>query len=118
MKRLLSLSFIAGLILSGGGCACREVSVKDLTQSETIILRKKPSQGAIVGLSIAGRGSIAGKAEVQLILNGAIYRQEILSGRVGFKWNGDWYAGQAEVRYLAGTASAGALALQYEFSDR
>lgn len=116
MKRLLQVSLVVMLVIVCAGCA-REVSVKDVTKSETIILRKKPSQESIVGFSIVGRGSVVGTAEVQLILNGATYKKEAISGAVSFKWGGDWYADQAEVRYIAGTASSGTLTLQYEFND-
>jgi len=117
VKRHPCLSLIVMLALVCGGCARREVSVHDITRSETIILKKKSGQGSIHGIAIAGRGSIVGKAEVELILNGATYKKENISGGVSFEWDGDWYADQAEVRYLAGTASSGTLTLQYEFHD-
>jgi hypothetical protein len=117
MSRFPPLCLIAALVLGCSGCGSRESSVKDIAKNETIILKKKPSQGSIVGISIAGRGSIAGKAEVQLILNGAVYKQEEISGNISFKWGGDWYSDQAEVRYYAGTATNGTLTLKYEFGD-
>jgi hypothetical protein len=113
----LQVSLILALALVCGGCARREVRVKDVTKSETIILKKASGQGSITGLSITGRGSIAGKAEVQLILNGAVYKKEEVHDDVSFVWGGDWYADQAEVRYSAGPASGGSLTLRYEFHD-
>ncbi|MEY5012307.1 MAG: hypothetical protein RLY69_22 [Verrucomicrobiota bacterium] len=116
MKRFLVLLSAIGIVCLSG-CAPHQVSVKDVTKNETIILKKQPGQGAIVDISIAVSGSIAGKGELQLILNGAVYKKEALSGAVSFDWGGDWYEDQAEVRYLAGTASGGSLTLKYEFRD-
>jgi hypothetical protein len=115
MKKIFLVLGIAGLALIGCRLSQREVSVQDVTKSETLVLKKKPSQGSITGVHIAGRGSIVGKAEVQLILNGAVYKREEISGPVRFEWSGDWYADVAEVRYISGTASRGTLTLKYEF---
>jgi len=112
---LVALGTIAVICLSG--CTRHEASVKDVTKNETIILKKQSGQGGIVGISIAVSGSIAGKGELQLILNGEVYKKETVSGAVSFEWGGDWYADQAEVRYLAGTASGGSLTLKYDFRD-
>jgi hypothetical protein len=117
MNRLLQISLITALAFICSGCTRREVRVSDVAKSESIILKKEPSQGSIVGVSIIGRGSIAGKAEIQLILNGGVYKKEIIGGDVSFEWGGDWYADQAEVRYIAGTASSGTITLEYEFRD-
>ncbi len=116
MKRFLVLLSAIGIVCLSG-CARHAVSVKDVTKNETIILKKQSGQGGIVGISIAVSGSIAGKGELQLILNGAVYKKETVSGAVSFEWGRDWYADQAEVRYLAGTASSGSLTLKYEFRD-
>lgn len=117
MNRLLHISLITALAFVCSGCMRREVRVSDVAKSETIVLKKEPSQGSIVGVSIIGRGRIEGKAEVQLILNGGVYKKEILGGDVSFEWEGDWYGDQAEVRYIAGTASSGSITLKYEFRD-
>ena len=113
MKKALPL---LALMLVFVGCSFfhREVSVKDVTKSETIILKKKSGQGSISSIRIAGSGSISGKAEVQLILNGAVYKKAELSSSVRFEWSGDWYADEAEVRYISGTATGGTLTLKYD----
>jgi hypothetical protein len=115
MKILLSVLTVAALAFVGCSSSTREVSVKDVTKSETIILKKRPTEGSISGLQVIGGGSIDGKAEVHLILNGAVYKKEEISGRVSFEWNGDWYADQAEVRYVPGTATSGTVTLKYQF---
>jgi len=112
---VVSLGTIGIVCLSG--CARHEDSVKDVTKNETIILKKHSDQGGVAGISIAVSGLIFGKGELQLLLNGAVYKKETVSGAVSFEWGGDWYADQAEVRYLAGTASDGSLTLKYEFRD-
>ena len=115
MKVLLSVLTITALAFVGCSSSPREVSVKDVTKSETIILKKRPTQGTISGLRVIGGGSIDGKAEVHLILNGAVYKKEVISGSVSFDWDGDWYADLAKVRYLPGTARGGAVTLKYQF---
>jgi len=117
MKWFLSVTLFATLVLLGCGVSGRDFSVKDVTKSETIILKKEPGQESITGISITGRGSIVGTAEVQLILNGAVYKKEEVQDGVSFVWGGDWYADQAEVRFVAGTASSGSLTLRYDFHD-
>jgi hypothetical protein len=117
LPRSATLSFIVALALAQTGCAPQGTQIKDVTQSETVMLRKRPGQAAITSLSISGGGEIAGTAEVQLILNDAVYKSERLAGVVEFRWSGDWYADQAEVRYIAGKVSGGRLTLRYEFRD-
>ena len=102
------------LMFVGCSFSQREVSVKDITKSETIILKKKQGQGSISSIRIAGSGSISGKADVLLILNGSVYKRKELNGSVRFEWSGDWYADEAEVRYVSGTVSSGTLTLKYD----
>ena len=113
MKWLLPALLIVTLV--GCGFAYRELSVKDVTKSETIILKKKPSQGSIGFVEIVGRGSISGKAEVQWILDGAVHRREEVSGSISLKWGEDWFADQVEIRYVPGSASNGRITFKYEF---
>jgi hypothetical protein len=115
MKKLLPILAFATFALYGCGYSFREVSVKEVTKSETITLEKKPSQGSVTSIHIAGHGSMVGKAEVQLILNGVVYKSESINGAVRFEWSGDWYSNTAEVRYISGTATSGSLTLQYAF---
>ncbi len=117
MKWLLPVSFIALLAIGCSGTARREVSVRDVTKSEVFILKKLPDQGSVFGITVVGRGSVDGKAEVALVLDGATSQKELISGKVSFEWRADWYADHAEVRYISGTASQGSLTLQYEFAD-
>lgn len=113
MKKILPLLAVV-LVFVGCSFSQREVSVKDVTKSETIILKKKPGQGSISSIHVVGRSSINGKAEVQLILNGAVYKRAEVSGDSRFEWSGDWYADEAEVRYIPGSASSGTLTLKYD----
>ena len=115
MKYISTIATTAFLALVGCGPIFREVSVKDVSKSETIVLKKNPSQGSVSSIQITGIGSVVGNAEVQLILNGAVYKRESVSGSVKFEWSGDWYSDDAEVRYIPGTATSGALTLRYQF---
>jgi len=42
-------------------------------------------------------------------------KKEVVSGSISFEWDGDWYADQAEVRYISDTAVGGTITLKYEF---
>ncbi|HWA28873.1 MAG TPA: hypothetical protein VG734_24695 [Lacunisphaera sp.] len=114
MNKFVPFFFVAVLALVGCGFFAREVRIKDVTKDETLVL-KRPGAGRTTAISITGRGSITGKAEVQLILNGKVYRRQEISSDIRFDWGGDWYAEEAEVRYLAGTATGGTLTLRYKF---
>jgi hypothetical protein len=115
MKYISTIATTAFLALAGCGPTFREFSVKDVSKSETIVLKKNPSQGSVSSIQITGIGSVVGNAEVQLILNGSVYKTESVSGSVKFEWSGDWYSDDAEVRYIPGTATSGALTLRYQF---
>ena len=101
------------------GCdrGTRTYDFSDITQPETITLIKNPEQGAIHSISIKGEGRIQGNAEIILILNDAPYKTMHLSGPVDFRWTGDWYYDQAEIRYIPMSAIKGSLRLKYKFSD-
>jgi hypothetical protein len=115
MKLLICLVLTA--LVSGCGAETRTVEVTDVTKSETIALKKDPGQGAIHSLTVKGKGRIDGNAEIVLILNGGPYRTERLSGRVDFRWGGDWYSDQAEIRYRPTSPTGGSLSLEYKFND-
>jgi hypothetical protein len=110
---------LLGACLALAGCLAgdRATTVKDVTRAETIILKKKPSQGAIHAISISGFGSINGDAEVQLILHGAVYKKEKISGSFRVEFDGDWYADEAELRYIPTKVSSGNLTVKYAFRD-
>ncbi len=112
----VALFFLCPLL---AGClgSSQSVAIKDVAIGETLNLRKAPSQGNAHGLRVRGSGSISGTAEIQLIENGAPYKKEMLGGAVQFTWDGDWYADQAEIRYLPLTATAGSLMLEFQFRD-
>ena len=104
---------LAGCGISGG----QAVSIKDVTKSEIVTLKKNSSQRCIYAIRIQGRGSIAGKAEIQLMLNGEIYKKEELSGKIDFAWGGDWYSDTAEIRYIPHSVTVGSVSLKYDFKD-
>jgi hypothetical protein len=60
---------------------------------------------------------IAGNAEISLLVGGKPYQTEKLSGAVTFRWDGDYYADEAEVRYKPTTVTGGSLRLTYQFHD-
>jgi hypothetical protein len=69
----------------------------------------------VVSLDIRGTGSIKGKAEIQLMLDGKPYRTEPLQGAVSFRWGGDWYSSTAEIHYRPLNVEGGQIRLQYHF---
>jgi hypothetical protein len=95
----------------------RTHNLADVTKPETIILKKKAEQGAIYSNSIIISGEINGNAEISLILNGAPYKTEKLSGKVEIHWGGDWYADEVEIRYTPTLVTGGSLKLRYDFND-
>jgi len=105
------------LLFAGCGMVMRSQDISNVTKSETVILKKLPTQGSIHSLTINGVGRISGDAEVVLILNGVPYKKELLSGDVAFRWDGDWYADQAEIRYTVKSVAGGNLQLNYTFHD-
>jgi hypothetical protein len=115
MKTFLPLLALNVLLLAGCGPSVREVSVKDVSKNETIILKKNLSQGSVSSVQITGIGSVVGKAEVQLILDGVVYKSEGVTDSVKFELGGDWYSDAAEVRYVSGTVTSGSLTLKYQF---
>jgi hypothetical protein len=117
MKKLIPIALCVFLVFSGCSLWDREMSVKDVTKAETIILKKKPSQGTIHAISITGSGTISGEGEAQLILNGAVYKKKEISGRFSFEFRGDWYSDEAEFRYIPKKVSDGNLTLKYAFRD-
>jgi len=116
MKRLITsialVAFISGCTI---GSSTHEFA--DVTKAEAIVLRKKPEQGLVYSLSISGHGKIDGNAEISLILNGAPYKTEKLTGKIDFRWGGDWYYNQAEIRYNPGLVTGGNLRLKYKFNN-
>jgi hypothetical protein len=113
---MIALLIATGL-LAGCSIGTRSYEVTDVTKAEVITMKKKPEQDPVYSLSVVGYGRIDGNAEISLILNGSPYKTEKLSGRIYFRWGGDWYADQAEIRYTPGTVAGGSLNLKYKFND-
>lgn len=116
MTRLITCLALAALV-SGCGIGTRTIDIADVTKGETIILKKKSGQGLIHSLTVTGAGRVDGDAEIVLILNGEPYKTEVLSGSVSFRWGGDWYSDQAEIRYKPISVTGGNLKLKYKFRD-
>ncbi len=116
MKKLITCFAMVALV-AGCGIGGRTHDVADVKKPETILLQKSAGQGVIYSLSVIGSGEIHGNAEIILILNGGHYKTEKLSGKVEFRWGGDWYSDQAEIRYTPTSVTGGRLRLKYEFGD-
>ena len=114
MKQILTFLIVAAIAT---GCNTRTHHVADVTKADTIVLSKKPAQGLIHSLSVIGSGEIDGKGEIILTLNGKPYKTESLSGPVKFRWGGDWYSDDAEIRYTPTSVTGGDLKLRYGFND-
>lgn len=116
MKKIVTCIVIVALV-AGCGSGGRTHDLADVTQSETIVLKKSTGQGAIHSLTLRGSGEIHGDAEITLILNGGPYKTEKLSGKIDFRWDGDWYSDEAEIRYTPKSVTGGSLKLKHEFHD-
>ena len=91
--------------------------IKDITNPEVVILKKEIKQGNIHAITISGTGQISGEAKIILILNGASYNSEDISGKVSFNWGGDWYSDTAEIRYDPVSVIDGQLSIKFRFHD-
>jgi hypothetical protein len=91
------------------------VSVRDVRQPETLVLGVETGHPAY-SISIHGSGRIDGEATITLLLGGQPYRVEKLSGRVDFRWGGDWYSETAEVRYEPADVRSGKVVLHCSIS--
>jgi hypothetical protein len=99
-------------------CVTNQTSqVTDVTTPEAVVLSKTEDQGEVHALLITGSGEIRGRGEISLILNGEVYLAETLSGTVAFRWETDWYADEAEIRYTPELVTEGDLSLKYQFRD-
>ena len=114
MKRLIT---VIALAILATGCGAKTRTIADVCKGETIILEKQVGQGPIHGITISGSGRLKGEAEISLILNGGPYKTEHLSGAVDFRWGGDWYSDQAEIKYTPISSTGGKLKLKYQFND-
>jgi hypothetical protein len=115
----MRLIFIVALCISLLGCRkpSQETHVRDPTRPETILLTKQAGQDAIHYIDIRTSGSIVGSARIQLILNGGIYKEEVVNGKFSFTWGGDWYADSAELRYIPDGVTSGSVTFNYAFRD-
>lgn len=95
--------------------AMSSVTVNDVRKPENLVLRTSGDGTNVFALTVRGSGEITGKATVSLLLNGAPYKTEQLSGKVDFEWDGDWYANTAEIRYEPADVRSGNVVLKYEF---
>jgi hypothetical protein len=109
--------YLCTVILLSGCVTMQTRQVADVTEADTIILTKTASQGPVYAVLIIGSGEIDGEGEISLILDGEAYLTEMLSGEVAFRWDTDWYADEAEIRYIPASASSGDLILRYRFQE-
>lgn len=91
--------------------------IEDVTKPEIVILNKEMNQKNIHAITISGKGQISGVAKICLILNGAPYKSEDISGKVSFNWGGDWYSDTAEISYSPISISDGQLTIKFKFHD-
>jgi hypothetical protein len=111
------VAYLAAVILLAGCVTNQTRQVTDVTAAETMVLSKTEDQGEVHALLITGSGEIHGRGEISLILNGEAYLAETLSGTVRFRWETDWYADEAKIRYTPESVTAGGISLRYRFVD-
>jgi hypothetical protein len=87
--------------------------IADVTQPETLLFRA--SNSGVYAVAINVLGSIEGSAEIQLMLNGAVYRRKTIAGKFEEELSGDWYSQEAEVRYLPANVTSGKVDVMARF---
>ena len=92
--------------------------IADATKPETITIWKNPKQNHIHYLTIEGWGEVKGDAEISIMEGGKPYRTEKLSGEISFRWDTEWYADLAEIRYSPSSVTGGTVWLRYRFKDQ
>lgn len=115
-KLLLALFLVTSIaIVSVWGLGMPKTVVRDVRQSETIILRNRDTSEFVHSLTIRGSGEIDGTGEISLLLKGNPYKFAQVNGTVDFDWIGDWYGESAEVRYEPRDVRSGRIVLHYQF---
>jgi len=76
----ISASWLAYLL------APASVTISDAGRATEVVLRAKPGINSVYALSVEGTGHVDGDAEISLMLNGAPYKPQQLSGVVSFSW--------------------------------
>src|SRR4051812_20293805 len=93
----------------------QSISIADVTQAQTLRLKKRYYQGYVVSLAVSGTGSIVGTAEIQWMNGKEVYLKREIGGPVHFTFAPDWYSDSAEIRYVPKSVSGGTLTLIYSF---
>ena len=115
IKILLIVALLPILTVSCGQPPHQQIEIKNITNTETLILKKLSNQSNIHSLKIKGSGNIDGEAKISLILNGKEYKTANLSGMVNFDWGGDWYSDSAEIIYHPINVKGGKISINYCF---
>jgi hypothetical protein len=119
MKKTILYILIALLTICCVSCSKydQKVSVSEIKKPQIITLHKKGNQHSIHAMRVHGSGSLAGNAELILMLNNQPYKTEHLNGKIEFTWGGDWYSDSMEIHYQPGKVESGNLNLEYVFYD-
>ncbi|OYT73134.1 MAG: hypothetical protein CFK52_02375 [Chloracidobacterium sp. CP2_5A] len=107
---------LAGCLAAGCVIAERQAAqIADAARPETLILRKKPSQGRVTGLDVAISGHLQGATPLQLIEDGKPGQERRLRGNIAVAWQSDWRADEAELRYHPDPQALGRIRIAYRF---
>ena len=91
--------------------------ISDLAETQQLLLRKKTFSRSTYGLLIMGKGKIDGRARIALLLDGNVYKTEMISGRVRFQWQEKWRDSHAIIRYQPLNVTEGNLRFSVTFLD-
>ena len=111
------LVFLCTLVISGCTPKSQTTTPSDVSLAETLRLKALPNQRHVHSMQIQGFGTVDGDAKIELMLDGKAYKSEAVSGDFSFSWQMDWYADEAEVRYLPEKVTTGKVKLTYRFYD-
>lgn len=104
------------LIALYGACSASRFEsrlIADPARAETLVFKTPRSN--VHAIVISASGSIDGRAEVQLILNGSVYQRKDVTGKFETEFLGDWYSQEAEVRYAPQNVTKGEVAIKVRF---
>jgi len=91
--------------------------LKDVTENQQLLLRKKSIAKPSYGLLIMGQGYLEGQARIALLRGGNVYQTEVVSGNVKFQWREQWQDHEAIIRYQPRSVTEGNLRFSVTFLD-
>jgi hypothetical protein len=120
MINLFRFIILLSFLFIFSGCRTQKTQLhqlSDLRENQQLLLRNKTLSKSTYGLLILGKGEIDGRARIALLLDGRVYKTEIISGKVQFQWREKWRNPHAIIRYQPLNVTEGNLRFSVTFLD-